>query len=54
MGANMEGDVDHRHAAIKRLEAKRGFGIHLMAYLLVNAPLVVTLLVSGKGYFWPI
>jgi len=55
LGVNdMEVGVERRQAAIKRLEAKRGFGIHLMVYLLVNALLVVTWLVSGKGYFWPI
>jgi hypothetical protein len=50
----MDADVDRRQAAIKRLEAKRGFGIHLVVYLLVNALLVVVWLMTGRGYFWPI
>lgn len=50
----MDADADRRQAAIKRLEAKRGFGIHLVVYLLVNALLVVIWLMTGRGYFWPI
>lgn len=50
----MDADVDRRQAAIKRLEAKRGFGIHLVVYLSVNALLVVIWLMTGRGYFWPI
>jgi len=50
----MDNDVDRRQAAIKRLDAKRGFSIHLLVYVLVNALLVVIWLSTGRGYFWPI
>lgn len=50
----MDADADRRQAAIKRVEAKRGFGIHFVVYLFVNALLVVIWLVTGMGYFWPI
>jgi hypothetical protein len=53
-GVVMDTDVDRRQAAHKRLEAKRGFSIHLGVYLLVNAFLVVIWLMTGRGYFWPI
>lgn len=50
----MDTDTDRRQAAIKRLEARRGFSIHLVVYLLVNAVLVAIWLTTGRGYFWPI
>lgn len=50
----MESEADRKQAAIKRLEAKRGFTIHLAVYVIVNALLVVIWAVTGMGYFWPI
>ena len=48
-------DADmRREAAIKRLEAKRDFNIHVAIYAIVNVILVVIWAVSGRGYFWPI
>lgn len=47
-------DAERRQAAIKRLEAKRGFGTHLVVYLSVNALLVVIWMATGMGFFWPI
>ncbi len=48
-------DADpRREAAIKRLEAKRAFNLHVALYVLVNALLVVIWAFSGHGYFWPI
>ena len=48
-------DADpRREAAIKRLEAKRGFSIHAAMYVIVNILLVVVWAVTGHGYFWPI
>jgi 2TM domain len=48
-------DVDkRREAAVKRLEAKRDFNIHVAIYAIVNVMLVVIWAVSGRGYFWPI
>ena len=50
----MEIEFDRKQAAIKRLEAKRGFSKHLVVYVIVNALLVVIWAVTGRGYFWPI
>ena len=39
--------------AKKRVEAKRGFYIHLTAYVIVNAMLVIIwAFVAGRGYPW--
>ena len=46
--------MDRRQAAVKRLEAKRGFRVHFMVYLLVNALLVAIWLMNGGEYFWPV
>ena len=43
-----------RARAIKRIEAKRGLGANVLAYVLVNATLVVIWYVTGAGIFWPI
>jgi len=50
----MEDEKTKREAAIKRLEAKRGFNIHLSLFVAVNGLLVIIWAVSGRGYFWPI
>ena len=48
-------DADmRREAAIKRLEAKRGFAVHAAIYVIVNLLLIVVWAVSERGYFWPI
>ncbi len=43
-----------REAAIKRLEARRAFNLHVMLYLAVNLLLIVIWAVTGSRYFWPI
>lgn len=45
---------DRREAAVKRLEEKRDFRIHLTVYVIVNAILVTIWALSGAGYFWPV
>lgn len=45
--------TDARAAAIKRLSARRDFGMHLVTYVIVNAGLVVIWFATGRGYFWP-
>lgn len=49
---------DPRKAAIKRIEARRGFQTHLVAYIAVNILLTGIWAVSssgdGNGFFWPI
>ncbi|OFW79119.1 MAG: hypothetical protein A2Z48_09305 [Actinobacteria bacterium RBG_19FT_COMBO_70_19] len=39
---------------MRRLKAKGEFKVHLLAYVLVNAFLVVIWAVSGANFFWPV
>ena len=48
------GGDDLRERAIRRLKAKGEFKVHLLAYVLVNAFLVVIWAVSGADFFWPV
>jgi hypothetical protein len=50
---SMDGD-DVRVQARKRLEKRRDFGAHLVAYVVINAMLVGIWAATGGGYFWPI
>lgn len=44
-----------RRIARGRIEAQRGFVPHLLAYLLVNAALIVIWFTVGHvGFFWPV
>jgi hypothetical protein len=45
--------IDAREAARRRVQAKRDFGSHLVAYIVVNAFLVGLWAITGAGYFWP-
>ena len=45
---------DLRAMAVERLERKRDFHAHLLAYVLVNAMLIGIWFVSGADFFWPI
>jgi hypothetical protein len=47
-------DDPTRQAAIGRLQNKRAFGQDVVAYVVVNAALVLIWAISGRGYFWPI
>ena len=46
--------LSEREAAIRRLQARRDFVSHLVAYVVVNAFLVAIWAFTGAGYFWPI
>lgn len=48
------GDDELRQRAIAKLKAKREFGAHVLAFVLVNAFLVVIWAVTGAGFFWPV
>lgn len=48
-----EAPVSERQAARKRIEAKRKFRSDVVAYVVINAFLVVAWAISGGGYFWP-
>jgi hypothetical protein len=50
--ASSEGDL--RQQAIRRLRKKRDFRSHVVAYVLVNAFLVVIWAVTSGDFFWPI
>ncbi len=43
-----------REDARKRVQAKRDFVSHLVAYVVVNSFLVAVWAISGAGYFWPV
>jgi len=45
---------ERRESARKRLQAKRDLKTHVVAYVVVNAFLVVVWALSGVGYFWPV
>jgi len=45
--------TDERQRARKRIEAKRDFGSHVVAYVVVNAFVVGIWAFTGAGYFWP-
>jgi hypothetical protein len=45
--------VSPREAARRRVQARRDFGSHLVAYVVINAFLVGVWAFTGGGYFWP-
>jgi hypothetical protein len=45
--------VDEREVARRRVQARRDFGSHLLAYVVVNVSLVAVWAFTGAGYFWP-
>jgi len=45
--------VDERVAARRRVQAKREFVSHIIAYVVVNVFLVAVWAFTGAGYFWP-
>lgn len=45
--------VGDREAAKRRVRARRDFTSNVIAYLAINAVLVVIWALSGAGYFWP-
>jgi len=46
-------DSDEWATARKRVSDRREFGAHLVAYVVVNACLVLVWTLTGAGYFWP-
>ena len=50
----MTDEDEQRKAAIKRIEAKRAFRMHLALYVLVNLLLIVVWALTGRGYLWPV
>jgi hypothetical protein len=50
----IQGDQDLWQQAAVRIRKKREFGVHLMAYVMVNSLLVAVWAFTGAGFFWPI
>jgi hypothetical protein len=40
--------------ARKRVTARRDFGSHLVAYVVINGFMTLVWAVTGAGYFWPV
>jgi hypothetical protein len=49
----MATEEELRAEAIKAVKRKREFKNHVIAYIIVNAFLVVVWYFAGAGYFWP-
>lgn len=45
--------LDAREAAVRRLKARRDFGGHLVAYVVINGAAVLIWYLTGHGFFWP-
>ncbi len=56
-GGMAEANLDHEseawQAAKKRVTERRDVGSHLVAFVVVNAFLVLVWALTGAGYFWP-
>ena len=46
--------VDDRHAAQRRVLARREFTVDIVSYVVVNLLLIGIWALTGAGYFWPI
>jgi 2TM domain len=54
MAEQSDGQAPLRERALERLKKKSEFRAHLLAYVLVNAFLVVIWAVTGADFFWPV
>lgn len=45
--------ASERERARQRLQLRRDFGSHAVAYIVINACLVGAWALTGAGYFWP-
>jgi 2TM domain len=45
--------VSERERAQKRLQTRREFASHVVAYVIINAFLIGIWAFTGAGYFWP-
>jgi hypothetical protein len=46
--------VSERERARRRVQDRRDFGAHLVAFVVVNSFLVFVWAITGAGYFWPV
>jgi hypothetical protein len=44
---------DARARAVRSLKKKAEFRNHLLAYVVVNAAIVIVWVMTGSGFFWP-
>ena len=51
--SDVDRDSDEWRQAEKRLNERRDFGAHVLAYLVVNTFLIGIWAFTGAGYFWP-
>jgi hypothetical protein len=52
--AEVEGESEpERKEARRRLQERRDFVSHLVAYLVINGFLIAVWAFTGAGYFWP-
>ena len=47
------GITSERERARQRVQARRDFASHVVAYIVINAFLVGAWALTGGGYFWP-
>ena len=55
-GASAEPGIEtttERDRVRKRLQDRRDFGSHVVAFVVVNAFLIAAWAITGTGYFWP-
>jgi hypothetical protein len=52
VGSETSADPE-RERTRKRLQDRRDFGSHLVAYVVINAFLLGVWMLTGAGYFWP-
>ena len=46
--------VSERERARRRVQDRRDFSTHLVAFVVVNSFLVLLWAITGAGYFWPV
>lgn len=46
-------DNDARHAAVQRLQQRRGFTNFVIGAIIISVLMVVIWFLTGRGYFWP-
>jgi hypothetical protein len=46
--------VDEREAARRRVQSRRDFAAHFVAYIVINSFLIGIWAITGGGYFWPV
>jgi 2TM domain len=52
--STIDQESDEWARARKRVSDRRDFGSHVVAYVVVNAFLILIWAVTGAGYFWPV